>query len=98
MKPRLDMNGVIPKLGDTIAFNPPKCKGLVTGVITGLKKSSGLPEVKVAKDSLWETRVTRRFVYDDSNFNPTLTPKTGFVVCKPPASSVWDEAGQRVYG
>lgn len=47
-KIRLDEFGVEPKVGDLIAFNPAKYKGLVTGTCRGFSES-GLPEVEIPK-------------------------------------------------
>lgn len=37
--------GDVPEIGDTIAFNPPKIKGLITRKVTGFS-NAGLPIVE----------------------------------------------------
>jgi signal peptidase I len=64
---RKDMFGVIPEIGDTIVFNPPYYKGLVSSKVIGFAKS-GLPEVESYTPPY------------NSNNEMNDTPKTGFVV------------------
>jgi len=39
---RKDIMGDTPNIGDTIAYNPPRVKGLVTAIVTGFS-DAGLP-------------------------------------------------------
>jgi hypothetical protein len=72
---RKDIFGEIPKIGDTIIFNPPKYKGLVYGICDGFVQS-GLPKVVDV-----EPYVPYNIQYDIRD-NGYYTPKTGFVVKK----------------
>ena len=65
---RKDVFGVIPELGDLIAFNPARYKGLVVGECVDYT-SVGLPVVML----------TDIYNSDDKG---TVTPKTGFIVRK----------------
>lgn len=64
---RKDLVGKAPKIGDTIAFNPAKYKGLFIGKIIAFAKS-GLPEVSTEKH------------IGQTNNSGNYTPKTGFVI------------------
>ena len=67
---RKDIFGITPELGDLIAFNPAKYKGLVAGECVDYT-SVGLPVVM-----LTDTK------YSGYNSKGTIVPKTGFVVRK----------------
>ena len=72
MEKRRDIFGVEPVLGDLIAFNPVKYKGLIFGSCVGFT-SVGLPRLKI-------TNIEKYSNYFD--INGYITPKTGFVVHK----------------
>ena len=65
---RKDIFGITPELGDLIAFNPARYKGLVVGECVDYT-SVGLPVVML----------TDIYNSDDKG---TVTPKTGFIVRK----------------
>lgn len=67
---RKDVFGVIPEIGDLIAFNPPKHKGLIVSECKGFSLS-GLPEVEFIEGM--------RGSYNLSGY---YSPKTGFIVHK----------------
>lgn len=73
MKIRKDIFGREPQIGDMLVFNPPKYKGLVSGICIGFKSASGLPIVGDLSQPVG--------AYDqDENGNRVYTPKTGFVI------------------
>ena len=67
---RKDVFGVIPEIGDLIAFNTANHKGLIVSECKGFS-SSGLPEVEFIEGM--------RGSYNLSGY---YSPKTGFVVHK----------------
>ena len=70
---RKDIFGIAPELGDLIAFNPARYKGLVVGECVDYT-SVGLPVVM-----LTDTKYSEYYI---SNNKGTIVPKTGFVVHK----------------
>ena len=68
-----DIFGIVPEIGDLIAYNPPKYKGLIFGKCVGFAKS-GLPLLEIASN---ENRYPGQF-----NNDGFYTPKTGFVTHK----------------
>ena len=70
---RKDIFGITPELGDLIAFNPAKYKGLVVGECVDYTRV-GLPVVM-----LIDTKYSEYYI---SNNKGTIVPKTGFVVRK----------------
>jgi hypothetical protein len=74
MEIRQDMFGVTPVIGDIIVFNPPKNKGLISGVCVGFSEA-GLPKLNFDPD----TRI-KHTVYFDITVKGFYTPKTGFVI------------------
>ena len=70
---RKDIFGITPELGDLIAFNPAKYKGLVVGECVDYT-SVGLPVLMLTD--------TKYSGYYNSDTKGTITPKTGFIVHK----------------
>ena len=58
--------GDTPNIGDTIAYNPPRYKGLITTKVIGFSEA-GLPIVDYLQHP---------------QYNPNPTPKTGFIIAK----------------
>lgn len=76
MKKRLDFFGVEPQIGDEIAYNPPRYKGLVKGICVGFSPG-GLPQLsKLIENSNIHYNV--RLV--ESNSDNLFIPKTGFII------------------
>lgn len=71
MEIRKGLCGNTPRIGDTIAFNPPKYKGLMLAVIESFS-DSGLPRVKLPG-------TVSRYNFG-LNSDGTYSPKTGFVL------------------
>ena len=69
---RKDIVGNTPKVGDTIAFNPPRYKGLIFGKVVSFSKV-GLPEIDAKEKDI---------LYFGRNLDGRYSPKTGFVVIK----------------
>ena len=67
---RKDVFGIIPEIGDLIAFNPANNKGLIVSECKGFS-SSGLPEVEFIEG-----------MRGSCNLSGYYSPKTGFVVHK----------------
>lgn len=63
---RKDIMGDTPNIGDTIAYNPPKWKGLITTKVIGFSEV-GLPIVEY-KPYSW--------------LKGNQSPKTGFIIAK----------------
>lgn len=87
MEIRKDILGNTPKLGDIIAYNPPRYKGLRLAYITGFNKPSGLPTIVDLEDLVYEegTTYNEKFqnwtkYYDNGYVGDT--PKTGFVIAQ----------------
>lgn len=73
MMKKLDINGIEPKVGDMIVYNPPRIKGIVSKICVGFSKA-GLPIV-VAETLLSHysaEELAQKYRYE--------TPKTGFAV------------------
>lgn len=68
MNIRADVAGVVPAVGDRIAFNPPRYKGTLYGECVGFSKV-GLPQIKCISNE------------DGFNFQ-IYSPKTGFAVMR----------------
>jgi hypothetical protein len=68
-----DVIGRTPQIGDRIAYNPPRVKGLTVAIVVGFSKA-GLPViVSEAQHEDFLNRGPERRFYND-------TPKTGFVI------------------
>jgi len=67
MEIRKDILGNTPKLGDKVAFNPPRRKGLIWGTVVGFS-STGLPKLN--------------FDEKQGYYREEYTPKTGFIVAQ----------------
>ena len=72
MDVRKDILGNIPKIGDTIVFNPPAYKGLVFGEVLSFS-GVGLPEI--------DGKNNDRLYYGRNRYG-RYAPKTGFVIAK----------------
>ena len=78
MEIRKDMLGREPNIGDTIAFNPPKYKGLVFGEVSSFSKA-GLPEIDVENGDHF---YFESILYFRRTLDGKYSPKTGFVIAK----------------
>ena len=82
-KIKCDMLGNFPKIGDTIAFNPPKFKGLITGKIIGFT-STGSPKLQISKEHAetnWKLKyaiISNMKLYGAEFY----TPRTNWVIAK----------------
>lgn len=78
-----DICGNIPVYGDYAAFNPPYYKGLVYGEIVGFVESTGNPIIRVS-DSRYDFFIRRQRGRTTNDYRD-YSPKTGYVIIKPPS-------------
>lgn len=77
MEIQKDILGNIPKVGDTIVFNPPKYKGLLSGEITSFTKS-GLPKIEKINGNVTFNWSLKYAIERDGFYSV----KTGFAIIK----------------
>lgn len=84
MEIRKDLLGKIPEIGNIIAYNPPKYKGLEVHYVIGFSKTSGLPitapknYIDVMNKNLTTKENIDNWLKEMPKWNNT--PKTGFII------------------